>query len=291
MTADRLHRIRWAVRATLVLGIAASVTANVLHAEDNPVSRTIAAWPPLALLLTVELISRVPVTSRALSVSRLAATTVIAGIAAYVSYVHMTGVAFRYGERGASPYLLPLSVDGLIVVASICLVELGGRIATIAAQDRHLDDVARVLDARRPDPPPAPPTDGPAPPLASVPLGPERDPILSVRLLNGRVVDIDRATEQVVGEGRTDPPSESPPPERPGRRRRRTAAPAPPAPADGPEAQREAARALYRQSVVDGEPLSQRELGARFRRSQPWAKGRIDEVHAEAVRVPEPADR
>ncbi|MFG1988577.1 hypothetical protein ACGFJ7_01195 [Actinoplanes sp. NPDC048988] len=43
----------------------------------------------------------------------------------------MVGVASRYGETGASPYPLPLSVDGLIVVASICLVELGGRISTL----------------------------------------------------------------------------------------------------------------------------------------------------------------
>jgi hypothetical protein len=40
----------------------------------------------------------------------------------------MAAVASRYGETGASPHLLPLSVDGLVIVASICLVELGGRI-------------------------------------------------------------------------------------------------------------------------------------------------------------------
>jgi hypothetical protein len=127
----QLRRVRWAVRATLVLGVAASVVANILHALDNPISQAIAAWPPLALLLTVELISRVPVHRRSLAFARLFATATIAGIAAWVSYWHMAGVAARYGESGASPYLLPLSVDGLIVVASICLVELGGRIATL----------------------------------------------------------------------------------------------------------------------------------------------------------------
>ncbi len=127
----QLRRVRWAVRATLVLGVAASVAANVLHALDNPISQAIAAWPPLALLLTVELISRVPVHRRSLAVTRLVATAAIAGIAAWVSYWHMAGVAARYGETGASPYLLPLSVDGLIVVASICLVELGGRISAL----------------------------------------------------------------------------------------------------------------------------------------------------------------
>jgi hypothetical protein len=127
----QLRRIRWAVRATLLLGVAASVLANILHALDNPISQAIAAWPPVALLLTVELISRVPVHRRLLAATRLIATAVISGIAAWVSYWHMAGVAAHYGETGASPYLLPLSVDGLIVVASICLVELSGRMASL----------------------------------------------------------------------------------------------------------------------------------------------------------------
>jgi hypothetical protein len=130
MNTSSLRRVRWAVRATLVLGVAASVAANILNAADNPISQTIAAWPPLALLLTVERISRVPVHRRNLAALRFIATAVIAGIAAWVSYTHMHGVAARYGETGASPYLLPVSVDGLIVVASISLVELAGRIRT-----------------------------------------------------------------------------------------------------------------------------------------------------------------
>ncbi len=126
----QLRRLRWGVRAVLTLGVAASVSANVLHAYPNPISQTIAAWPPVALLLTVELISRVPVHRRALAFARIAATVAIAGIAAWVSYWHMAAVAARYGETTTSAYLLPLSVDGLIVVASVCLVELGGRLAT-----------------------------------------------------------------------------------------------------------------------------------------------------------------
>jgi hypothetical protein len=126
----QLRRVRWAVRLILVLGVAASVAANVLHARPDPVAQIIAAWPPLALLLTVELISRVPVHRRVLAVARLVATTAIAGIAAWVSYWHMAGVASRYGEQGASPFLLPLSVDGLVIVASVSLVELAGRIRT-----------------------------------------------------------------------------------------------------------------------------------------------------------------
>jgi hypothetical protein len=122
------------VRACLALGVAASVAANILHAQPDPIAKAIAAWPPLALLLTVELISRVPVHRRSLAAVRLAATAAIAGIAAWVSYWHMAGVAARYGESGAAPYLLPLSVDGLVVVASVSLVELAGRLRA-ASQD------------------------------------------------------------------------------------------------------------------------------------------------------------
>lgn len=157
-----LKRIRWGVRVTLLLGVAASVTANVLHARDNPISQAIAAWPPLALLLTVELISRVPVHRRSLGLARFFATTTIATIAAWVSYWHMAGVASRYGETGASPYLLPLSVDGLIIVASICLVELSGRICADVTSP-----AANVVPAVG---------DRPAPSLYAEPIGPRPAP-------------------------------------------------------------------------------------------------------------------
>lgn len=133
MPLPQLVRVRWSVRAVLLLGVAASVAANILHARQNPVSQVIAAWPPLALLLTVELISRIPVHRRSLAAVRLLATSTIAGIAAWVSYWHMAGVAARYGEDSVSAHLLPLSVDGLVIVASVSLVELAGRIRALEA--------------------------------------------------------------------------------------------------------------------------------------------------------------
>jgi hypothetical protein len=123
-----LQRVRWAVRATLTLGVAVSVAANILHAQHDHFAQAIAAWPPVALLLTVELISRVPVGRRVLAGLRLLATAAIAGIAAYVSYFHMAAVVARYGEHYPNQYLLPASVDGLVVVASVSLVELAGRL-------------------------------------------------------------------------------------------------------------------------------------------------------------------
>jgi len=137
----QLRRIRWAVRAALILGVAASVAANILHAQDNIISQTISAWPPLALLLTVELTSRIPMHRPTLAALRVCATITIAGIAAWVSYWHMQGVAMKFGETETSSYLLPLSVDGLIVVASVSLVELAGRIR-VAEEKRERDKAA-----------------------------------------------------------------------------------------------------------------------------------------------------
>jgi hypothetical protein len=163
------RRIRWATRATLIFGVFASTAANILHAVDNPISQAIAAWPPLALLLTVELTSRIPMHKRSLAALRVLATVAIAGIAAWVSYWHMQGVAVRYGEQASSAYLLPVSVDGLIVVSSICLVELAGRIR--AAEDA-IHDATTVTAQPAPAPPPVPPPVALTPALPPAPVDP-----------------------------------------------------------------------------------------------------------------------
>ncbi|WP_433388636.1 DUF2637 domain-containing protein [Micromonospora sp. KLBMP9576] len=158
----QLRRLRWAVRATLALGVAASVAANVLHARPNPISQIIAAWPPLALLLTVELISRVPHHRWHLGAIRVTAAAVIAVIAAWVSYWHLVGVAARYGETGyGAAYLLPISVDGLVIVASVSLVEISARIRVTSPQ-------AAATAATEHRPAPAPTAGAPVtPPPAS----------------------------------------------------------------------------------------------------------------------------
>ena len=179
----QLRRIRWAVRAVLLLGVAASVAANILHARPNPVAQTIAAWPPLALLLTVELIARVPMHRRGLAWVRIVATGAIACIGAWVSYWHMAGVAARYGEEFTAAHLIPFSVDGLVVVASVCLVELGGRLRAATMRPDALADavVDAVVDAvaapasapaSAPDPVPAADAQPPAPAAAGVPRQP-----------------------------------------------------------------------------------------------------------------------
>jgi hypothetical protein len=292
VTAKQLRRVRWAARAALVLGVAASVTANVLHARDNPISQVIAAWPPLALLVTVALIERVPVHGRKLAITRVVTTAVIAAIAAWVSYWHMAAVALRYGEAAVSAHLLPLTVDGLVIVASVCLVELG----------------ARIADAERP-------------------ASPELPPLITVQLPEGTIVDIDRRTEQVVGV--TEPPKPAMPPQpeppafpvpdpgkpeivQPDKPAKPEKAKPEPKPADpsaktgrtgvikgrevpvpegatvvddrivSGEELRQIGRGRYQLSVLRGSPYSQRELAATFDppMSQFWANARIREVQS-----------
>lgn len=149
--AARIAFLRTGTRAVLILGILASVAANVLHAHDNAVSQVIAAWPPLALFVTIELIARVPVRRMWLTAVRIVGTAVIAGIAAWVSYWHMADVTAAYGETGAAPYLIPLTVDGLVVVASVCLVELNAaaRARTEAATAAVPDQAPAVVSVGR----------------------------------------------------------------------------------------------------------------------------------------------
>lgn len=157
MKRNRLRRLQWGVRAALALGVAASVAANVMHARAELPARVISAWAPIALLVVIELISRVPVHRKSLAIGRHLAAGVVAAVAAWASYWHMAAVAARYGEEAVTAHLLPVSVDMLIVVASICLLEVGGRMRA------ELEPVGG-----EPSPVVATPSGEPSPPVATV---------------------------------------------------------------------------------------------------------------------------
>ncbi|WP_434743836.1 DUF2637 domain-containing protein [Micromonospora sp. SH-82] len=60
--ADR--RVRWSARTAFAVGVAASVAANIAAAEPSLGARIVAAWPAVALLLVVEMLTRAqPVSS------------------------------------------------------------------------------------------------------------------------------------------------------------------------------------------------------------------------------------
>jgi hypothetical protein len=51
-----------------------------------------------------------------------AAVLLVAAIAAVVSYIHVASLAIRYGQPPVAAYLLPVSVDGLVAVASLVML-------------------------------------------------------------------------------------------------------------------------------------------------------------------------
>lgn len=51
----------------------------------------------------------------------------IGAIAAYVSYRHALEVAQKHGETGANAYLTPLTVDGLVLVGSLVMLDAARR--------------------------------------------------------------------------------------------------------------------------------------------------------------------
>ena len=110
-----------------VTGAVVSVGANVLHAlhGGGPVEagRVIASgWAPVALLLVAELVARSRTAGPWWIIAlRWVGTGVVAAVAAVVSYGHMRDLLLSYGETALVAHLLPLSVDGLLLVASLAL--------------------------------------------------------------------------------------------------------------------------------------------------------------------------
>ncbi|MGN9917668.1 DUF2637 domain-containing protein [Micromonospora palomenae] len=52
------RRSRWSAWLAFLVGVAASLAANVIVAAPDAVSRVVSAWPAVALLLTVEVLAR-----------------------------------------------------------------------------------------------------------------------------------------------------------------------------------------------------------------------------------------
>lgn len=120
----RSNAIPW---TAFLLGAGASIAANVAHAAERNADGTdigamlFAAWAPVALLLVAEMMVRGQRPRGLLSAVEWVGAFLVALAAAVVSYGHMRGLLLQYGESELVAVLLPLSVDGLVVVASVAL--------------------------------------------------------------------------------------------------------------------------------------------------------------------------
>jgi len=120
----------------IVVGAVVSVAANVAHSFVRPpdvpatgvwrpeVGAVLGAmfWP-IALLITTEIMTRTGwPPGRAWLLLRFAGLLPVAGVAGIVSYLHLHGLLQHYHEVPLTCLIAPLSVDGLMVMASSALV-------------------------------------------------------------------------------------------------------------------------------------------------------------------------
>lgn len=284
MTVQRPRLAWWVSWTAFALGVSASVAANIAHAEPSTTGRLVAAWPPLALLLTVEMLSRVPAPRRRwFAALRYLATVVVAAVAAIASYRHMVGLTLNVGEDRLTAYTLPLSVDGTVLVASLCLLALSDlRPGTPARKP-----VIRAAAARQPVVPPA---------ALTLPLLPRQLATVDTAAMAAGLVDRPPAWPGNAPAGVTVLPL---------RTAAAPAAPVDPAGAGGSratgrgsrakasggsssgydqaevDARKETARKAFRDARGRDTPLSGLELGHAFGRSERWGRDRIAEVKAE----------
>jgi hypothetical protein len=122
-------------RGVMAFGFTTSAAGNVLHAEKNAISIGISLLAPSILALAFELVSRIPLRKEAHWLSkglRVSATGGIAVIMAFISYQHQRDAFSRWGDATQAA-LLPLAIDGLMIVGSISLIELGVQVRDLEA--------------------------------------------------------------------------------------------------------------------------------------------------------------
>jgi hypothetical protein len=120
----------------IVVGATASIAANIAHSFVRPTGLPdgqiwrpetgavlSAMFWPTALLITTEIMARTAwPPGRAWLILRFAGLLPVAAVAAVVSYLHLHGLLRHYHEAPVTTVIAPLSVDGLMVMASSALV-------------------------------------------------------------------------------------------------------------------------------------------------------------------------
>ncbi|AVT39142.1 DUF2637 domain-containing protein [Plantactinospora sp. BB1] len=207
----------------------------------------------------------------------------VAAVAGFASYSHIYDVATGAGEHEAVAAVLPLAIDGLILVATLAMLAdkrdgrkprfsarvalVFGVVATVAA---NVASAAPTMNARL------------------VAVVPAVSFLLAVEVLSrrGKLAKPEPEIPTLPAETKIEPASipvlESTPvttdttplP----------SVPAPndtePTPADDERSRRNTARRAYRQSVTAGKPLSGAALGRQFGMSDRWGRDRVAEVRA-----------
>lgn len=135
------HRLWIFVTVVTVALVSVTVTLNVMHAPGGIVARSIGGTPPIFLFLCIELIARIPATSKLVTFGRIAGSVAVAGLAFGISYQQQMEFIHHIGYAGWVAYAYPIIVDGVMMVATLSLIEVTRKVRTLRA------DLADAVEA------------------------------------------------------------------------------------------------------------------------------------------------
>lgn len=126
---------------SFLLGISVSVAGNIGHAASDgmkPGEWGGATFWPLALMLTVEILTRVRwQIGWTWAFAKIAALILVAVVAAALSYRHLAGLMTYWGEDRFNAHLGPLAVDGLMLIAATALLSISRETVVADSTDRR----------------------------------------------------------------------------------------------------------------------------------------------------------
>lgn len=162
VTTPRAGRvIAWLAFA---LGILVSVAGNILHSALSPAGLgelVGAAFWPLALMLSIEILTRVRWQSGAWwMAARVIGLFLVGIVAAVLSYRHLAGLMTSWGEDRFNAHLGPLAVDGLMLLAATALLSISkeerpAAVVPIVVEEEPAPIVVEELVEATPPQPPA----------------------------------------------------------------------------------------------------------------------------------------
>lgn len=133
----RYVHTRWAARGAVLLATLTSVWANWLHASHGWIPVTISVMPPLIVLVGFEFTAHIPAWEgpwwHPRRYVRPVAMIGITGIGAWLSYFHQNAAFLHYSGDPETALLLPLAIDGLMIIASVGVLDLNVRINQLIA--------------------------------------------------------------------------------------------------------------------------------------------------------------
>ncbi len=157
----------------VVVGATVSIAANVAHsflppahapqgwAPEKGAVASAVVWP-VVLFWAIEILVRVQWPRRwSYAFLRWAGMLPVAGVAAFVSYRHLSGLLAHYGEDAIVSHVGPLAIDGLMIMATGAIyagkraASLADAVVVLAATQPAKTVTTQVAPATRPPAPTA----------------------------------------------------------------------------------------------------------------------------------------